>query len=960
MNATETCPECRAPLPESAPLGMCPGCLLRSARGHTLAGGRRATGDADPLPSAELEELFAGKFAIAELLGRGGMGVVYRARQCRIDRPVAIKLLPFHDGDPGYLERFLREAKALGKLSHPNIVTLIDYGEVGGYFYMVMEFVEGRDLGKRLTSGPLPEAEVARVVEQVCAALDNAHASGIVHRDIKPGNILLSEDGTVKLVDFGLAKGMGASDADLNLTWANELMGTPNYMAPEQGANSLEADHRADIYALGVLTYEMLTGELPSGNFPPPSKIIGVSRAWDRVVLKAMASNPDLRYASAAQMSEKVQSAAGKKRSPLLLIGIMATLVLLIGLAVQFSKVPAGASTSHPSVSRPTGRVLAFGPNLFGQVTKLGSLERDDIVAVAANDEFNRDYCFALALTATGEVVGLGDAPAPPENLGKVASIAVGLAHCLALSDDGTVIAWGYDKFPPPQNLPHIKQVAAAGKLSAALSSDGEVFVWGSTPLGNAIVFEAEVNKDIVEIAAAPNAIFARTADGGLILRGDPEAPALMYRIPDQALTSISAGQEFGMALLHNSRLWSWGWDSIGEVPADDGTGFDKLVCGPETCAVRRGSGGWTAWGKIGAYFPDMAENAIAIDFGHHVGLAVVPASEAENYSPPPGPMLLEKLAILGPHNGEIKSFAYDAERARLFAATDQAIYRYDLDQGTQLIGTYRSPPEQLLTALAWDATGDRLMAASDLGKVHVFTGEGFPKVSQELKTGVSVAVASVAVDPVGGTLLTGDFDGFINVWSGPDLSPVGRVPLHECAITGIAFAGDRLFTYGWDSLLKVSNLSGGLPHDTGVILNSTALGHDLALTLDDRTLLASDWRGTVYRLDLTTMDLSRSWRAHAAGQEVPSMWLGTDANARMQLSISPDGKFLASAGGDRVVRIWDAQTDRLFARSPGRFPAPTHVVTFLDHQRIVTAGEAGNSLAIWRLPPQTLRAFEK
>jgi len=143
-----------------------------------MAGGRHGPGDAAPPPSPKFEELFAGKFAIGKLLGRGGMGTVYHARQYRIDRPVAIKLLPFHDEDPEHLERFLREAKALAKLSHPNIVTLIDYGEVGGYFYMVMEFVEGGDLGKR----PLSVDEVTRIVTEICDALDCAHDNGLVHR----------------------------------------------------------------------------------------------------------------------------------------------------------------------------------------------------------------------------------------------------------------------------------------------------------------------------------------------------------------------------------------------------------------------------------------------------------------------------------------------------------------------------------------------------------------------------------------------------------------------------------------------------------------------------------------------------------------------------------------------------------------------------------------------------------
>ena len=581
MSDTTNCPECGSALPESAPLGMCPQCLLRSARGHTLVGDRRA----EPPSCAELEELFAGRFAIKNLLGRGGMGAVFQARQCRIDRPVAIKLLPFLDEDPEYLERFLREARALGKLSHPNIVTLIDYGEIGGYFYMVMEFVEGGDLANRLTSGPLSEEEIVPIIFQICDALDYAHRCGVVHRDIKPANILLGENGTVKLVDFGLAKGMEAGDADL--TWANEMMGTPNYMSPEQRTNPLKADHRSDIFALGVLTFEMLTGELPLGNFALPSKLNKVSRSWDRIILKAMATDPGQRYSSAKEMEGSVKKVA---RKPKLLLQLLsaASLVLLIGLSIHLFKDPPVPASEAPG--RESGRVVAFGSNLYGQVSKLGSLERDDIVAVAANDEHHPDYCFALALTDGGEVISLGDAPPEPENLQNISSIAVGLAHCLALSDEGKVIAWGFNQPPLPKDLPPIKQITAAGRLSAALSVDGEVFVWGTTVLGNSLAFSESENKNIVEIKAATDAIIARTTEGKLLFQGDPDSPVMKYREADQPLKAIAAGEFYGMGLLHNNLLWSWGWDSLNEAPPNESSGFITLISGPGNfrCANER------------------------------------------------------------------------------------------------------------------------------------------------------------------------------------------------------------------------------------------------------------------------------------------------------------------------------------------------------------------------------------
>jgi len=946
---TSICPECDAELPDSAPLGMCPGCLLRSARGHSFAGGHRTADENEPPPCEELAEIFAGKFEFEELIGRGGMGAVYRARQCRIDRPVAIKLLPFHNGDPEYLERFLREAKALGKLNHPNIVTLIDYGEVGRYFYLVMEFVNGGDLGQRLAAGNLAEAEVARIIGQVCDALDYAHARGVVHRDIKPGNILLGDD-VVKLVDFGLAKGMESGDLDLSLTWANEMMGTPDYMAPEQRANPLDADRRSDIYSLGVITYEMLTGILPTGNFPLPSKVKKISRRWDNVVLKAMSSAPDQRYPGAAEMGQSTRDLASKNYRPIALWGVAVFLVLLAGLAATFFKAPVDSISVPATPEQPGGRVITFGPNLYGQVTKLGSLERDDIVAVAANDEFLPDHCFALALTARGEVVGIGDAPEPPSDLGKVSSIAVGLAHCLALSEDGKVVAWGYDQFPPPPDLPPIQQVAAAGQLSAALSIDGKVFVWGVTPLGNSIEFEPSVNRDFAEIAAAPGVIIARTSDGKVILRGDPEDPALIYREPDQAITAISAGQDFGMALLRNGRIWSWGWDEIGDVPADNGSRIDRIVSGPEPSAMVRGSGDWVAWGKIGTYFPAGAERALDVDFGHHVGLAVVPANQIKDFSPPPRPQPLKKIAVLGPHRGEVNSLAFAPGHSWLFAASDDAIHAYDVDEGNQLAGTYHAPPDQPVTALAWDSKSGHLVAGFGSGRVRVFSRMEFPATTKELETGSTAAVSALALNQ--GAIFAGDFEGFLNTWIGPGLNPGSRFHLHENAITAIAPVGGRIFTYGWDSLLKVTTLTGEEIGSAGTILKSPAFGHDLAVSSDGRCVLASDWRGTLYRVNLDTLSLARSWRGHLDHGVGTSSWLGCDANARVKIAWSPDGELFASVGSDRTLRVWDAQKDALVARKPGKLSGPSHVVTFLDSRRIVTAGEAGHALAIWQIPP--------
>jgi serine/threonine protein kinase len=243
------------------------------------------------------------------VVGRGGMGIVYEARQPRLDRKVALKILaPEVASEAAFAERFLREAQALARLSHENIVTVHDFGEQHGRYFIVMEHVDGTSLRDLLRERKLEPAEALSIVPQICAGLHYAHEQGIVHRDIKPENILLDRQGRVKIADFGLVKLLGREDGDLQLTRASQVMGTPQYMAPEQVNRPLEVDHRADIYSLGVVLYEMLTEELPVGRFALPSEKVQVDVRLDEVVLKALEREPRRRFQRAEEMGTRVRT----------------------------------------------------------------------------------------------------------------------------------------------------------------------------------------------------------------------------------------------------------------------------------------------------------------------------------------------------------------------------------------------------------------------------------------------------------------------------------------------------------------------------------------------------------------------------------------------------------------------------------------------------------------------------
>lgn len=299
------CLQCGAALSDGMAEGLCPACLLK----HGFASGTMSQQGKDtfvPPSPADLNRHFP-QLEILELLGQGGMGAVYKARQKELDRFVALKILPPNAGrDPGFAERFSREAKALAKLNHPNIVAIHDFGQTDGIYWVMMEYVDGVNLRQLLRSRKIAPREALAIVPQICDALQYAHDEGIVHRDIKPENILLDTKGRVKIADFGLAKILRSQPADFTLTDTGATMGTPHYMAPEQVEKPQEVDHRADIYSLGVVFYEMLTGELPLGRFAPPSRIIRMDVRLDEVVLRALEKEPERRYQHASEVKTVV------------------------------------------------------------------------------------------------------------------------------------------------------------------------------------------------------------------------------------------------------------------------------------------------------------------------------------------------------------------------------------------------------------------------------------------------------------------------------------------------------------------------------------------------------------------------------------------------------------------------------------------------------------------------------
>lgn len=357
---SDSCPNCGASAGAAPPVGgLCPTCVARTMAPGLLdlldePGGDNAT--------APLE--IAG-YTIHELAGGGGMGEVYRAERLRDGLTVAVKVVAARlTRDPEITVRFEHEVSTLAQLDHPNIVRVLDQGVTDdGRHYLVSEYVDGCDLRRLLRAQRLEPDRAFAIFDKVCAAIAHAHERGIVHRDLKPANILVGGDGTVKVVDFGLAKTLADDSHWYGFTRTRDTFGTPYYIAPEVTRGAASADARSDVYALGVLLYELLSGALPMGRFTPLSERVPVGRKVDAIVAGALADDPARRTGSVAELAASVRQLAAhharrrhRSRFAVVAGGVLAVLAVggLLGAGLAWRRNRAPEHPVYPPPERAT------------------------------------------------------------------------------------------------------------------------------------------------------------------------------------------------------------------------------------------------------------------------------------------------------------------------------------------------------------------------------------------------------------------------------------------------------------------------------------------------------------------------------------------------------------------------------------------------------------------------------
>lgn len=531
---------------------------------------------------------------IVGAIGRGGMGEVYRGRQVSLDRDVAVKVLSLSLSDnPVFAERFLIEAQSLGRLNHPNVVHVHDFGQTeDGRFYLVMELVDGSDLAGLMKGKKMSLEERLLIAKQVAEGLVAAHEEGLIHRDVKPSNILVPERGMAKITDFGLTK-RNREDA-LTLTATATAMGTPLYMAPEQKDAAAAVDHRADIFSYGVVLYELLTGKRPEGAFRPPSELVsGIPAGLDRVLIRALQPAPEDRYATLRELCEDLDAAlsTGFPRSR------RASLLLFAGLPVVGAFAWWGGHETGERRSRE-GRRPAAGDlrfrYLFPEEPRAGAglvpenlgPVRDFALSRAwesrNTDRWSDSPGCGLAVLKDGSLRAWGaDLPLVnevPGGTGFIAVVSV-FRHAIALREDGTVVVWGEGGGAGeagPEEVRDAIQVAANAVSGVVLRKDGTVQSWGGS-LDSASVERIGALQDIVQISARRRNGAALDERGRVHAWGNNEAGQCDVPGDVHSVKQVEVGISGIGALLEDGTVRTWGAGGIDTADLRPGETFAQL-----------------------------------------------------------------------------------------------------------------------------------------------------------------------------------------------------------------------------------------------------------------------------------------------------------------------------------------------------------------------------------------------
>jgi WD40 repeat protein len=863
-------------------------------------------------------------YAVLGVLGRGGMGVVYKAEQTALRRLVALKMI-LHAEYAGEEERqrFQAEAEAVARLQHPNIVQVYEVGEHGGLPYFSLEYCSGGSLAQQLDGTPWQPKRAAALVQTLAQAMEAAHQAGLVHRDLKPGNVLLTADGIPKVTDFGLVKRLDVAGQ----TQSGAVVGTPSYMAPEQAGGKQGAiGPAADVYALGAILYELLTGRPPfkaasvmetlhqvlhAEPLPVRRLQLAVPRDLETICLKCLEKDPGKRYASAATLAEdlrrfgagepvqarpvgllgRLEKWARRRPAVAALLLVVAVLALVggtgilwaLGEAVHERNVAEGETEKAQQAAMRAGKKEAEARQEAEEAKKARDQARWQTYVAEVGRAEARFYA--------GEVVGARDAldGIPPEQRGWE-------HRWLQRRSEGT----------PRSLLGHTAAVTCVayspdGSRIASASADQTVKVWDAMSGSEIATFRGHTDM-VRSVAYSPN--------GSRIASASRDHTVKLW--------DVSSGTEIATLKGHTNWVSSVAYSHDGSRIASASS--DKTV---KVWDAKSGTEVATLKGHIDgvlsvAYSPDSSRIASA-SYDH-----TVKVWDARRGT---------EIATLKGHTEGVICVAYSPDGSRIASASwDNTVKVWDARSGTEVANLRVT---SVVDSVAYSPDGSRIAGASRDQTVKVWDARSGTEIATLRQTS---AVGSVVYSPDGSRIASALGDGTVKLWDVSSGTEIATLKGHTNWVSSVAYShdGSRIASASSDKTVKVWDAKSGT--EVATLKGHTDAVGSVAYSPDSSRIASASSDKTV-----------KVWDARS-GTEVAT--LKGHTNWVSSVAYSPDGSRIASASSDKTVKVWDTKSGTEVATLKGHTVGPKCVAYSPDGSRIVSSSGApltpGGEVKVW------------